>query len=178
MTDLIHRPAASIAPRELRSLAGRFASGVTIISTHVMGVPHGCTANAVASLSLDPALMLACIDVKANTHPVLVNTGAFVINILRDDHENRRVARIFAGKGDEKFAGLGYRLGVTGSPILTNCLAWLECKLLRSYEGGDHTIFIGEVVDGGAVPGQPLLFYEGRYRSLMELPADPPLFAP
>jgi flavin reductase (DIM6/NTAB) family NADH-FMN oxidoreductase RutF len=141
---------------------------VTIISTHVQGVPHGCTANAVASLSLDPPLMLACIDVKANTHPVLMNTGAFVINILRDDQENRRVAKVFAGKGDAKFSGLGYRRGVTGSPILTTCLAWLECALLRSYDGGDHTIFIGEVVDGGAVPGRPLLFYEGGYRSILE----------
>ncbi len=158
----------SISPAQLREAAGAFVTGVTIVTTSAVEGQFGCTANAVASLSLDPPLMLVCLDRAANTHPRMMEARTFAINVIRGGAENEALCRLFAAKHDDKFAGVPYRLGTGGAPILDAALAWLECELDRTYEGGDHTIFIGRVVDAATGEGEPLVFHRGRFSTLGE----------
>ncbi|MDE2573632.1 MAG: flavin reductase, partial [bacterium] len=127
-------------------MAGTLATGVTIVTTGSKGEEHGCTASAVTSLSLAPPLMLVCLDRLAKTHVKMIEAGKFAINILAAGCEGERLSRLFAGKAEDKFRGIASRRNLTGAPILCNASAWLECELERTYEGGDHTIFIGRVV--------------------------------
>jgi flavin reductase (DIM6/NTAB) family NADH-FMN oxidoreductase RutF len=144
---------------------GRFATGVTVVTTRLGDDSHGMTANAVTSVSLDPVLILVCVDKAADTHDILAKAGSFAVNILNREQEG--ISRELAGKKGEKATkldGIPHVLGVTGSPLIEGSLAYLECLTVKQYEGGDHTIFLGEVVDAReAGEGEPLLFYGGRY---------------
>lgn len=128
------------------------------------------TANAVASLSLEPMLVLVCVDKGTHTHRVLDEGGVFVVNILAEHQEE--LSRLFARRAEPEVGSLrGQRflLGGTGAPILEDCLAFLECRVASVHDGGDHSIFVGEVVDGRAVAeGRPLVFFRGRYHGLGE----------
>ncbi|MGI8422217.1 MAG: flavin reductase family protein [Gaiellaceae bacterium] len=155
-----------VSAERLREAAGAFVTGVTVVTTRSGDDLFGCTANAVSSVSLDPPLMLVCLDRSANTHPRMLAARSFAINVIRAGEENERLVRVFAGKSDDKFAGLGQHPGLTGAPILDASLSWLECELDRTYEGGDHTIFIGRVVDTGMREGDPLVFHRGRFLRL------------
>lgn len=148
---------------EFRRLLGHWASGVAVVTTRTAdGRPCGLTASAVASLSLDPLLVLACVEKDADTHGCIRATGAFAINILKSIDE--QTASRFAGGGvDRKFDGLSYRAEQTNAPVLKDALAWIDCRLYAEYDGGDHTIFVGEVVAGDATEGTPLLYYRGGY---------------
>jgi 3-hydroxy-9,10-secoandrosta-1,3,5(10)-triene-9,17-dione monooxygenase reductase component len=159
---------SSVSPERLREVAGAFVTGVTIVTTSAEDGYFGCTANAVASLSLEPPLMLVCLDRAANTHPRMMEARTFVINVIRAGDANEQLSRLFASKHDDKFAGVPYRVGTGGAPILDASLAWLECELDRTYEGGDHTIFVGRVIDAAADEGEPLIFHRGRYSTLGE----------
>jgi flavin reductase (DIM6/NTAB) family NADH-FMN oxidoreductase RutF len=155
----------TIDRKELRRVMGHFATGVTVITTcDADGKPYGLTANALCSLSLDPPLVLICVDKKAETHPIFECAGAFAVNVLGASQEE--LSRRFAVSGGEKFGGVACRTGRTGVPLLAESLAHVECRLVGRHEGGDHTVYIGEVDDGGASEGDPLLFFRGRYRSL------------
>lgn len=156
----------SVQPRLLRDVAGTFPTGVTVVTTQTDAGLFGCTANAVTSLSLDPPLMLVCLDRSTNTHPQLLEARAFAINVIRAEPGAERVCRRFAGKGADKFAGLAWRKGITGCPLLGAALSYLECELDGTYDGGDHTIFVGRVVAAESFTGEPLLFYRGRVRRL------------
>ncbi|MDP3767594.1 MAG: flavin reductase family protein, partial [Dehalococcoidia bacterium] len=126
---------------------------------------HGMTANAVTSVSLNPLLLLLCVDKAANAHDELANGGRFGVNILADDQED--VSRLFAETREPeegRLGGLPFHLGPTGMPVIDGCLAYLECAVADQCAGGDHTIFIGEVLDGEVTrEGEPLLFYRGGY---------------
>src|SRR5262249_6266304 len=151
---------------EFRRVMGHFATGVTVITTHDgAGKPSGLTANAVASVSLSPALVLVCVDKASESYPCFEASGVFVINILGDAQEG--VSRRFAKSGGDKFTGLGYRTGMTGAPILADVMAHLECEVRHAFDAGDHTIYVGEAIDI-AVHGEdePLLFFRGGYRNL------------
>ena len=158
----------SVDGRLLRDVAGTFATGVTVVTTRTDAGLFGCTANAVTSLSLDPPLMLVCLDRSTNTHPQLLDARAFTINIVRSEPGAEELCRTFAGKGEDKFAGVEWREGITGCPLLAAALAYLECELDGTYEGGDHTIFVGRVVAAEVRDGEPLLFYRGRFTQLPE----------
>jgi flavin reductase (DIM6/NTAB) family NADH-FMN oxidoreductase RutF len=158
----------SISPAQLREAAGAFVTGVTIVTTSADEGQFGCTANAVASLSLDPPLMLVCLDRAANTHPRMMEARTFAINVIRAGADNEALSRLFASKHDDKFADVPYRTGIGGAPILDAALAWLECELDRTYEGGDHTIFVGRVIDAAVEEGEPLIFHRGRFSALSE----------
>lgn len=160
---------ASIDGERLREVAGTFATGVTVVTTRSDAGLFGCTANAVTSLSLDPPLMLVCLDRSTNTHPRLLEARAFAINVMRAQPGAEELCRLFAGKSEDKFSGVAWREGVTGCPVLEGALAYLECELDGTYEGGDHTIFMGRVVAAERFEGDPLLFYRGRFTGL---PAD------
>jgi 3-hydroxy-9,10-secoandrosta-1,3,5(10)-triene-9,17-dione monooxygenase reductase component len=152
---------------ELRRAMGCFATGVTVITTRDQaGRPFGLTANAVTSLSLVPPLLLICVDRKAETFPHFFDSKIFVLNILAEDQEE--VSRRFASSGGEKFAGLDYRLGKLGTPVLSGTLGHIECRIIETIEGGDHVIHIGEVDEVEWREGRPLLFYRGKYGRLAD----------
>lgn len=161
-------PTMTIDPLEFCSVIGTFATGVTVMTAAAGDELQGMTANAVTSLSLDPVMMLVCVSRNAHTHRIVGVGGAFAVNILGAHQE--KVSQLFAKKAAPergKLRGQPFHLGKTGAPVLEDCLAFIECRVATVLEGGDHSIFLGEVVDMGIVKeGEPLLFYRARYRTL------------
>jgi flavin reductase (DIM6/NTAB) family NADH-FMN oxidoreductase RutF len=150
---------------ELRKVMGHFATGVTVVTTHDgAGRCYGLTANAVCSVSLDPPLVLVCVDKRAESHPAFGLSQAFVVNILADEQEE--MSRHFAVSGGDKFVDLPCRNGGTGAPILEGALAHVECRVVATHDAGDHTIYIGEVESADSRDGHPLLFFRGKYHQL------------
>ena len=154
-----------IDKNELRRVMGHFATGVTVITTiSTDGKLFGLTANAFSSLSLDPPLVVVCVDKKAESWPHFEQSRVFTVNFLSDDQE--ALSRRFAVSGGPKFEGVAYRLGANGAPILDGTLGFIECKLAAAYPGGDHSIYVGEVQEAQTIEGKPLLFFRGGYRAL------------
>ena len=158
---------------------GQFATGVTIITVdlegeghgEVHGGVHGMTANAFASVSLDPPLVLVCVDHNTRTHAHLHARKRFGINVLREDQ--RAISEYYARPErdhDQAEAAAGARFDRTkhGTPMLHGTLAYLECRLHSAQVAGDHTIFIAEVEDVVLREGEPLLFFRGKYRKVGE----------
>ncbi len=149
---------------EQRRIMGHFATGVTVVTTWYDDMPQGMTANAVASLSLDPPLVLVSVDDRAQMHAFLKASDCFAVNILTEEQEELSVR--FARHGPKDFSDIEYRTEATGSPVLEFALAFVDCRVANILPGGDHAIFIGEIVAGGTREGRPLLFYGGEYGSL------------
>ena len=150
---------------------GCFATGVTIITVDLEGEVHGMTANAFASVSLDPMLVLVCVDHSTRTHAHLHAKKRFGINILRKDQ--RAISEYYARterdhEHAETEAGARFERTRHGTPVLYGALAYLECKLRSAEVAGDHSIFIAEVEDVVVREGEPLLFFRGKYRKLGE----------
>ena len=158
----------SLDPLEFRAIIGNFATGVTVITAAAGDELQGMTANAFTSLSLDPLMVLICVDRASHTHRILEGGRAFTVNILADHQED--VSRLFAKKAAPEHGtlrGQDFRIGETGAPVLKDCLAYLECRIADEFSGGDHTIFLGEVVDAAVVgEGGPLLFFRAKYHQL------------
>lgn len=156
--------------RLFRDLAGRFATGVTVVTLRNDGEPLGMTASAFSSVSLDPQLVLVCIDRGASAYSSVEAADAFVVNILSQEQEeiSSFFARTGRGEDGDAMGGYAYRDGATGSPILDGTLGWLDCRPWQRYDGGDHTIVVGEVVDFelSRPDGDPLLFFSGGYREI------------
>jgi flavin reductase (DIM6/NTAB) family NADH-FMN oxidoreductase RutF len=156
-----------IEKNELRRVMGHFATGVTVITTiSKEGTPYGLTANAFMSVSLEPPLLLISVDKKAESYPYFEESGVFTVNILREDQE--ALSRKFAVSGGNKFEGVAYHRGANNVPILEDTLAHIECRLYAKYDGGDHTLYLGEVLEAETHEGKPLLFYRGGYRSFSD----------
>jgi 3-hydroxy-9,10-secoandrosta-1,3,5(10)-triene-9,17-dione monooxygenase reductase component len=149
--------------KELRRVMGMFATGVTVLTTRdARGAPYGLTANAVTSLSLDPPLLIICVDKRAETHPHFFDSRCFVVNILAEDQAE--LSTRFARSGGDKFAGLSFSVNQDGVPVLDGTLAHVECRIVETHEGGDHVIHIGEVHHAEVREGgRPLLFFCGKY---------------
>lgn len=148
--------------RELRQVLGAFITGVTVITTlDKNGKPHGLTANSFSSVSLDPPLVLWSQSVTAPSHPVFRDAQRFVVNILADDQLD--ISNRFARGGGDKFAGLSVQSGLGGLPLIPGCAAYLECRRVSSFPGGDHTVFLGQVERIERVAREPLVFGGGRY---------------
>jgi anti-sigma factor (TIGR02949 family) len=148
-----------------RQLLGHFATGVTVVTALTPGgQPIGMTVNSLASVSLQPPLVLMCIDRQAEAHDVLLEAREFVVNVLAHDQEVW--SRRFADQHEERFDGVGYRTSPRGLIVLEGALAYFECRHYADYPGGDHTIILGEVMGGEAGSGRPLLFYRGGYTGL------------
>ena len=145
---------------------GNFTTGVAVVTARTPdGRPCGLTANSVASVSLDPLLVLVCVDREAASHACIVDGGAFALSILDGRHEP--LARRFAADDRAaRFEELEYRTEVTGSPVLVDALAWLDCRVRDVHEAGDHSIVVGEVVACDARAGEPLIFFRGEYRRM------------
>jgi flavin reductase (DIM6/NTAB) family NADH-FMN oxidoreductase RutF len=156
-----------VDPMEFRRALGCFATGVTVITVRDEGgKPRGMTANAFSSLSLEPPLVLVCVDHKSDTFPVIGTASAFAVNILGEDQ--RELSQRFARKGEDKFDGVAHHDGDCGAPVIDGALAVIECLVEEAHEAGDHTIFIGNVQRVEHGPGKPLLFFRGNYASLPE----------
>lgn len=155
----------SLEPDEFRAVLGRFACGVTIVTvTDERGVDHGMTVSAFASVSLEPPLIVVCIDKTASMHDVITNTEYFAINVLASTQE--ALARRFADTGAQKFEGVGYTRGENGAPILNDVLAHIECKRASSTTTGDHTLIIAETMTASMRDVRPLLYYRGGFAQL------------
>ena len=147
-----------------RRIMGRFATGITVATTRVGEQLLGMTANAVTSLSLDPPLVLLCVDKRAQFLEALKESGFFALSILTEEHE--AISRRFAQKGPKDFDDLRPVTAVTGAPILPEALAWVDCKVADIIPGGDHEIFLGEILAGDSRDGRPLLYFGGNYATL------------
>jgi flavin reductase (DIM6/NTAB) family NADH-FMN oxidoreductase RutF len=147
-----------------RQVLGHFASGVTVVTTEYEGQPYGMTVSSFTSLSLEPPLILFCVDTKLTTQAALLGAGKFVVNILEQSQEH--LSRRFAKRDIDKFQGVAYHVGALGLPVLDGALAVIECRLHSTAPGGDHLILIGEVVDLQLREGLPLLYYRSGYHEL------------
>ena len=153
--------------KELRRLMGHFATGVTIITTKgADGTPYGLTANAFTSLSLDPPLCLVCVDRRAESFAHFYDSKVFTVNILTREQED--LSNRFAKSGGDKFTGVATVPGHHGAPLIAGALAHIECVITDTLEGGDHVVHVGRIERFDVRDGDPLLFYQGRYRRLAD----------
>ncbi len=156
--------------RYFRDVCGEFATGVTVVTAGRPPAYHGMTANAFSSVSLEPPLILICVDKDTHMLEVLQETPAFTVNILRADQE--ALSSYFASSkrvyGPEEFAEIKYSVGETGAPRLDDAIAYMDCTVHSIVPGGDHDIYIGQVKACECDPGaDPLLFFEGGYRRMV-----------
>ena len=147
-----------------RRILGRFATGITVATTRVGDELFGMTANAVTSLSLDPPLVELCVDKRAQFLAALKESGFFALNILTEAQE--ALSRRFAQRGPKEFTDIAWTTAATGAPIFTEALGWVDCKVAEVLPGGDHEIFLGEILAGDCRDGRPLLYYGGNYAKL------------
>ncbi len=150
--------------REQRRIMGWFATGVTVVTTKVGEQLWGMTASAFCSLSLDPPLVLVAIEKKATSYEYFSRSDCFAVNILSAAQQD--VSKRYAMHGPKDFVGLNIKTAVTGAPILVGSLGYVDCRRVNILAGGDHDIFIGEILAGEANDGEPLLFFRGTYRSI------------
>jgi flavin reductase (DIM6/NTAB) family NADH-FMN oxidoreductase RutF len=156
----------AVPPERFRRAMGCFASGVTVVTAAAGGELAGLTANAFSSVSLDPPMVLVCVDRRARSQDIIRRAGCFAVHILTSDQEE--IARQFARPGPEKFNGLAWSWDADGMPRLDRCLARLSCRLSAVHAGGDHTIFLGAVaaLDSEEPPAAPLTYFQGRLGAL------------
>jgi 3-hydroxy-9,10-secoandrosta-1,3,5(10)-triene-9,17-dione monooxygenase reductase component len=161
-------------PGRFRQVLGHFCTGVTVITTVAAdGIPAGFTCQAFAALSLDPPLVLFCPSRSSATWPRIAEARHFCANVLTAGQQE--VARAFGTAGADKFAGVTWSPSASGAPVLAGVLAWAGCEVAAVHEAGDHYVVLGRVTELGPVgPGQPLLFYRGRYGVTAAAPADGP----
>ena len=154
----------NLSPEEFREVIGSFASGVTVVTTILDGVPQGTTASAVSSLSLDPPMLLICMHEQSATGQAIKKSGAFAVNVLDEDHDHH--AQRFASKGSGKFDGVDTHTGDHAQPLLADALAHLVCRVTEQVSAGTHVVFIAEVHEATARPGAPLAYFRGQFGRL------------
>jgi 3-hydroxy-9,10-secoandrosta-1,3,5(10)-triene-9,17-dione monooxygenase reductase component len=160
--DLSAGVAPSADSAHFRSVLGHFATGIAVITGILEGVPAGLTCQSFVSLSLDPPLVALCPSKRSRSWRRIEQSGAFCANVLTEDQED--ISRVFATSGADKFRGVGWRAAESGSPILQDVLAWVDCRIEASHDGGDHFIVVARVIDLWASShGRPLLAYRGGY---------------
>ena len=155
-----------------KATMAQWASGVTVVTTNLAGERVGITASSFASLSLEPPRVLVCVAKRLYTHHVIEQSQVFAVNILAADQLawGMRFAGVMPEKED-RFAGIAVETAATGSPLLPGVLGWVDCELRHAYDGGDHTIFVGEVVAAWAIDATredklPILYHNRQWRQL------------
>ena len=162
--------ARSDSTAELRKALGRFATGVTVVTTRATdGSPDGITVNSFASVSLDPPLVLWCLGLSAASFDTFRLASQHLVNVLAADQLD--IANRFATRGADRFAGVRWSPTDTGLPRLEGCIGWFEVGIRSRYEEGDHLILIGRVESFEVVRGRPLLFFESRFAELADATA-------
>jgi 4-nitrophenol 2-monooxygenase / 4-nitrocatechol 4-monooxygenase, reductase component len=144
-----------------RNVVSHFASGVTVITTCVYDKDYGTTASAVTSLSVEPPMMLICLNTSSTTHDRIAKSGIFGINILAAGQSE--LASHFSRKGDDKFSGVAHHRGARGVPLLDGALATMVCTVAETALGGTHTVFLSHVIEANAADGEPLAYYRGAF---------------
>jgi flavin reductase (DIM6/NTAB) family NADH-FMN oxidoreductase RutF len=168
-TEALHQP-EPVEGRLLRNVCGLFVTGVTVITSGAEGSSEGTTVNSFTSVSLDPPLVLFCLHKESRLRAVVEESGSFVVNFLSGPQEP--LARAFAGRGTAAITDVKHHRSADGMPVLSDALAFLACRLVSEFDGGDHTIFLGQVVELG-VPREhqePLIFFRGSLGALEEEP--------
>jgi flavin reductase (DIM6/NTAB) family NADH-FMN oxidoreductase RutF/DNA-binding GntR family transcriptional regulator len=163
-----------LTPKEFRDVIGHFASGVTVITSRHDGEPKGTTASAVTSLSLEPPMVIVCLNKTSSTGQAVSASGRFAVNILGEDQASEAMS--FAKKEGDKFSGVAMNDGACGEPLLADALATLECHVAEEMTGGTHSVFFGEVERASARAGAPLAYFRGQFGRL-ELAQDEGAFA-
>ncbi|WP_433429293.1 flavin reductase family protein [Nonomuraea sp. CA-141351] len=163
-----------IDPLALRTVLGRFATGIVVITAGGPGGrPIGMTVNSFSSVSMNPPLILYCINRSSQLHPTLISAERFAVNVLTESQRN--VSRQFARPGFDRFGAMSASSGSRGIPVLRESLAVIECVTDRVVRAGDHDIVLGQVLSAEttahAVP-EPLIYFGGAYRSLAKNSAD------
>ncbi len=155
---------------DLRQILGKFLTGVTVVTTlDQHKVPVGFTANSFTSVSLDPPLVLVCLAQTAGLAPVFRRANSFAINILSTEQE--ATSNGFARRDEDRFANIDWQPKTTGSPVINDCAAWLDCEMYEKIIAGDHIILIGRIVDAEKTASHPLGYYQGRYCAI-DLPEE------
>ena len=153
-----------VGEADFKRAMSQFVSGVTVVTTVHEGQMYGMTVASFASLSLDPPLVLICVGRRMQTHDAIAGAGRFGVSILGQDQQN--LSNHFASKVEDKFAGVDYRLGASGVPLLSGAICTLECDLREQLPGGDHSIFVGSVESAQADGEAPLVYFRSGYRQL------------
>lgn len=155
----------TVDPIRFRELLGSFATGVAVVTAQdAQGAPVGMTASAIASVSLDPPLLLVCVWEAADFHAVIAQAEHFCLNILAENQEP--LSRRFADEIADRFAAVSWHAHATGVPVLEGTAGHIVCQRQTAHPAGDHTIFVGRVIDGAASDRPPLLHIRGAYRRL------------
>lgn len=163
-------PVVGVDPAVYRRVVGHFATGISVVTTRADGVDHAMTVNSLTSVSLDPVLVLFCAEKVARFHDAVLSTGRWAVSILGAGAET--TSRWFASRGrplSDQLAATPFDRGeITGAPVLRDAIGVLECRTRAVYDGGDHTIVLGDVLgaSGTEAPARPLIHYRGAYRSL------------
>jgi 3-hydroxy-9,10-secoandrosta-1,3,5(10)-triene-9,17-dione monooxygenase reductase component len=167
-------PQGGIDAAAFRQVLGHFCTGVTVITGAENGRPAGFACQAFAALSLTPPLVLFCPSRSSASWPAIARAGCFCVNVLAAGQQE--LARRFGVSGPDKFADVDWSPSPSGAPVLAGALTWMECAVTAVHEAGDHYLVVGRVTELGPVrPGQPLLFYRGRYAATDPgRPAGPP----
>ncbi|HEX8170159.1 MAG TPA: flavin reductase family protein [Thermoanaerobaculia bacterium] len=142
-----------------------FVSGVTVVTTEHDGRQYGMTVASFASLSLHPPLVVICVEKTVQSHDAIAAAGRFGVSILAQGQGD--VSGRFASKRDDKFDGVAVHRGELGVPLIDGAICTLECRLQEQLPGGDHTIFVGEVVDAQTRDDAPLVYFRSAYRELV-----------
>ncbi|HSL59632.1 MAG TPA: flavin reductase family protein [Acidimicrobiales bacterium] len=162
---------APIDPLDFRRVLGHFPTGVTVVTAAPDGEPQGMTVGSFFSISLDPPLVGLCADKRSTSWPRIDPAGVFAVNVLADDQAH--LSSHFASKADDKFEGIEWRPGVTGSPILAGVVGHIDCRTEQSIDAGDHWIVVGRVVELDVDrETRPLLFFQGGYGRFEPVTAD------
>jgi flavin reductase (DIM6/NTAB) family NADH-FMN oxidoreductase RutF len=149
--------------RAFKAAMRRFATGVTVVTTMLEGKPKGFTATAFCSVSVEPPMVLVCVNRSARSHPIIAQSGCFCVNILASDQEELAVR--FSSRSDDPFDGIACRIASTGVPVLEGSLAFFDCTLSEELSVETHTIFVGKVIACASGEGTPLGYYDGAYRN-------------
>ncbi len=162
--DLAPTSAPTIDTAHFRAVLGHFASGIVIVTGMDGEEPVGLTCQSFFSVSLEPPLIAFAPSRTSKSWPRIQGSGSFCVNMLSAEQEE--VCRLFAQSGADKFRGIGWKPAASGSPLLADCLGWVDCHIEEIHDAGDHLIVVGAVIEMGhtsAHPARPLLFYRGGY---------------
>ena len=161
----------NVDPTVFKAAAGSFGTGVTIVTSNRNGQVYGMTVSAFASLSIEPMQIIVSLRSGSLLQDMISDSNNFAVSILREDQ--KEVAGYFASSGrepcDGEFPGLRCSTAISGAPIIGGSLAHFACTLATTYDGGDHVIIVGDVVDAVAEDGAPLLYFKGTYRGIRDL---------
>jgi flavin reductase (DIM6/NTAB) family NADH-FMN oxidoreductase RutF len=161
-----------VSQEDFRKVMGRFATGVTVVTTCDGEHRLGITVNAFSSVSLDPPLILVSIVKSSYLHQMILRNGYFAVNILGEDQ--RDLSDCFAGHSEARrnFCDTPSHTAVTGAPVLNHSLGWIDCRIENVFPGGDHSIIVGRVVALGGGKGRPLLYQRGKYPKIKDSTED------